>query len=88
MLPVLGTIKTHESTRKLHRRIAGGTAKVNSATVRREAGRWFVPFTVEIQRTERSPARPRVIGVDRAITTLALLGPDTAVGQPWVHTIP
>ena len=58
MLPVLGTIKTHESTRKLHRRIAGGTAKVNSATVRREAGRWFVPFTVEVQRTERSPARP------------------------------
>ena len=58
MLPVLGTIKTHESTRKLHRRIAGGTAKVNSATVRREAGRWFVPFTVEVQRTERSPACP------------------------------
>jgi hypothetical protein len=52
MLPVLGTIKTHESTRKLHRRIAGGTAKVNSATVRREAGRWFVSFTVEVQRTE------------------------------------
>jgi putative transposase len=35
VLPVLGTIRTHESTRKLHRRVAGGTATVKSATVRR-----------------------------------------------------
>jgi putative transposase len=38
-LPVLGRLKTHESTRKLQRRVSGGTAKVISATVRREAGR-------------------------------------------------
>jgi hypothetical protein len=31
-LPVLGTIKTHESTRKLQRRIADGRARVLSAT--------------------------------------------------------
>ena len=41
-LPRLGTIKTHESTRKLHRRIADGRARILSATVRAEAGRWFV----------------------------------------------
>jgi transposase len=63
-LPVLGTISTHESTRKLHRRVAAGTARVKSATVRREAGRWFASFTVEVQRAERTPARPdAVIGV-------------------------
>jgi putative transposase len=72
-LPVLGTIKTHESTRKLHRRITGGTAKVMSATVRREAGRWFVSFTVQVRRAERAPARPdAVIGVDLGIKTLAV----------------
>jgi putative transposase len=72
-LPVLGTIKTHESTRKLHRRIINGTATVNSATVRREAGRWFVSFTVQVQRAERTPARPdAVIGVDLGIKTLAV----------------
>ena len=57
-LPVLGTIKTHENTRKLHRRVAAGTAKVKSATVKREAGRWYVSFTVEVQRAQRAPARP------------------------------
>lgn len=72
-LPVLGTLRTHESTRKLHRRIANGTAEVRSATVRREAGRWFVSFTVQVQRAERTPARPdAVIGVDLGIRTLAV----------------
>jgi IS605 OrfB family transposase len=72
-LPVLGAIKTHESTRKLHRRIANGTATVKSAAVRREAGRWFVSFTVEVQRVQRTPACPdAVIGVDLGIKTLAV----------------
>ncbi len=72
-LPVVGTIKTHESTRNLHRRIANGTATVTSATVRREAGRWFVAFAVEVQRAERAPARPgAVVGVDLGVKTLAV----------------
>jgi hypothetical protein len=33
-LPRLGQIKTHESTRKLARRIEAGTARILSATVR------------------------------------------------------
>jgi IS605 OrfB family transposase len=72
-LPVLGTLRTHESTRKLHRRVTAGTARVRSATVRREAGRWFASFTVEVQRAERTPARPdAVVGVDLGIKTLAV----------------
>ena len=71
-LPRLGTIKTHESTRKLHRRIAAGRARILSATVRAEAGRWFACFTVEVQRAVRAPARPdAVVGVDLGIKTLA-----------------
>jgi hypothetical protein len=72
-LPVLGRIKTPESTRKLARRVEGGTARITSTTVRREAERWFVAFPVEVHRAERAPARPdTVIGVDLGITTLAV----------------
>jgi IS605 OrfB family transposase len=72
-LPRLGVIKTHESTRKLHRRIADGRVRILSAIVRAEAGRWFVSFTVEAQRAERTPARPdAVVGVDLGVKTLAV----------------
>jgi putative transposase len=43
-LPRLGTIRTHESTRKLARRLKAGTARILSATVSRTAQRWFVSF--------------------------------------------
>jgi putative transposase len=39
-LPKLGTIRTHESTRKLARRVVDGTARILSATVSRTAQRW------------------------------------------------
>jgi putative transposase len=72
-LPRLGTIKTHESTRKLQRRIADGRARILSATVRAEADRWFVSFTVEVQRAESAPARPdAIVGVDLGVRTLAV----------------
>jgi transposase len=76
-LPRLGTVKTHESTRKLQRRIANGTARILSATVRLESGRWFVAFTVEIQRAAKRPMRPdAVVGVDLGIKTLAVFSDD------------
>ncbi|MGH3714211.1 MAG: IS607 family element RNA-guided endonuclease TnpB [Micromonosporaceae bacterium] len=82
-LPRLGAIKTHESTRKLARRLEAGTARILSATVRREAGRWFCAFTVEVQRTTRQPARPdAVIGMDLGITTLAVLSHGPAEPNP------
>src|SRR3981189_1790241 len=57
-LPRVGTIKTHESTRKLARRLQTGTARILSATVRRDAGRWYCAFTVEVARQASAPARP------------------------------
>jgi putative transposase len=83
-LPVLGTLKTHENTRKLHRRIANGTAKVTSATVKREAGRWYVSFCVQVDKQDRVPARPdAVIGVDLGVRTLAVFSDGRpAVGNP------
>lgn len=82
-LPKVGTLKTHESTRKLHRRLQAGTARVLSATVRREAGRWFVSLTCKVDRTHRAPSRPgQGVGVDLGIKTLAVLSDGTVVDNP------
>ena len=78
-LPRLGTIRTHESTRKLARRVERGTARILSATVSRTAQRWFVSFTVEVERAvPRRHARPgSAIGIDLGVKTL-LTGVDDA----------
>jgi putative transposase len=82
-LPRVGRIKTHESTRKLARRLEAGTARVLSATVRREGGRWFCAFTVQVQRQAGSPALPdAVVGVDLGVTTLAVLSDRQCVPNP------
>jgi putative transposase len=71
-LPKIGTIGTHESTRKLARRLENGTARILSATVSRTAQRWFVSFTVEVERDVPEQHAPpgSAIGVDLGIKTL------------------
>ncbi|MFU8854440.1 IS607 family element RNA-guided endonuclease TnpB [Micromonospora sp. SL1-18] len=83
VLPRLGRLKTHESTRKLARRIEAGTARILSATVRHDGGRWHVAFCVELDRVVRTPTRPRaVVGVDVGITHLAVLSTGEMVPNP------
>ncbi|GAB3692762.1 IS607 family element RNA-guided endonuclease TnpB [Nocardiopsis oceani] len=73
-LPVVGRVRTHESTRKLHRRLTNGTARILSATVSHRRGRWQVAFQVEIERAPRVPARPQgVAGVDLGVKSLAVV---------------
>jgi IS605 OrfB family transposase len=82
-LPRVGTIKTHESTRKLARRLEMGTARILCATVRRDGGRWYCAFTVEVTRRVSAAARPaQVVGVDLGISTLAVLSTGAAVPNP------
>jgi putative transposase len=71
-LPRLGVVATHESTRKLARRLDNGTARILSATVSRTAQRWFVSFTVEVERSvPQRHARPgSAIGIDLGVKTL------------------
>ncbi|MEV1132152.1 IS607 family element RNA-guided endonuclease TnpB [Agromyces sp. NPDC049794] len=83
VLPRLGRLKLHESARKLARRLETGTARIMSATVRRDSGRWHVAFTVEVQRAERQPAQPAsVVGVDVGIKHLAVLSTGELVDNP------
>jgi putative transposase len=82
-LPRLGAIRLHESARKLARRIDAGTARILSATVKREAGRWFVSFACEVDRAIRTPARPdAVVGVDVGISHLAVLSTGETIANP------
>lgn len=78
-LPRLGTIRTHESTRKLARRLENGTARILSATVSRTAQRWYVSFTCEVERAipERHVRPGSAIGIDLGVKTL-LTGVDDA----------
>ena len=78
-LPRLGTIRTHESTRKLARRLENGTARILSATVSSTAQRWFVSFTAEVERAvpDRHVRPGSVIGLDLGVKAL-LTGVDDA----------
>jgi putative transposase len=71
-LPRLGTVKTHESTRKLARRLENGTARILSATVSRTAQRWYVSFAVEAERDvpERHARPGSAVGIDLGVKTL------------------
>jgi len=83
VLPRLGRIRTHESTRKLARRLEAGTARILSTTITRTADRWYVSFTVEVQRRVRAPAQPEtVVGVDVGIRHLAVLSTGEVIPNP------
>jgi putative transposase len=77
-LPRLGAVRTHESTRKLARRIEAGSARILSATVRQDsAGRWHCALQVIVEAKTR-PAHARrsahaVVGVDVGVKADSLL---------------
>ncbi|WP_234533761.1 IS607 family element RNA-guided endonuclease TnpB [Streptomyces shenzhenensis] len=77
-LPRLGTIRTHEPTVKLLDRVQAGTARILSATVRHERGRWFVSFQAEVKRDLLRVTRPDVaVGIDLGVKTLAVMADST-----------
>ncbi|MDT2006032.1 IS200/IS605 family element transposase accessory protein TnpB [Rhodococcus opacus] len=82
-LPRIGMMRTHESTRKLARRVAAGTARIRSATVSLRSGRWFVSFSVEVERSDPAPTLPEsVVGVDLGVKFLAVLSTGEVVPNP------
>jgi hypothetical protein len=82
-LPRLGTIKLHESARELARRLEAGTARILSATVRLDGGRWYVSLSCEVDRQITAHDRPgTVVGVDVGITHLAVLSTGQIIENP------
>jgi putative transposase len=80
-LPRVGRVKVCEPTGKLTEKLAGGAARLLGATVSRTAGRWFVSFTVEVERDVPEPAGG-VVGVDLGVSCLAVLSTGEKVPNP------
>lgn len=74
-LPRLGSIRTKETTDKLKGRIT-------SATVSREADRWFVSFTVQRTRMPEQNNSTEIVGVDLGLATFAMLSDGTKFNHP------
>src|SRR5262245_23848922 len=72
-LPKLGRLRLHELPTALTGELRAGTTRISSATVSREADRWFVTFRVERVTVIRTRPTGKPIGVDFGITTLATL---------------
>ncbi|MEV7787684.1 IS607 family element RNA-guided endonuclease TnpB [Streptomyces sp. NPDC088106] len=84
-LPRLGTLRTHEPTVKLLDRVRAGTARILSATVRHERGRWFVSFQAQVKRGLVGVTRPdAAVGIDLGVKTLAVMADST--GE--IRTVP
>jgi putative transposase len=76
----IGEIKTYESTRKLYRHLERGTGRIVAATVTERGGKFFISFTVKVERqipVTRAPVK--IIGIDVGLSTLYTgAGPDGA----------
>jgi len=84
-LPRMSGIRIHERADGFRDRIQAGTARILTATVRHERGRWFVSFQVEVKRDIIRVARPDVaVGIDLGVKTLAVMA-DSA-GE--IRTVP
>jgi putative transposase len=81
-LPRIGVVKTHEPTVKLADRLADGRARILSATLRIEAGRWLVSFTCEVCREAVPQPTGPAVGVDAGVSCLAVVSTGQKVPNP------
>lgn len=65
-LPRIGMVRTKESTTKFKGRIL-------SATVSREANRWYCSLGVEVNRVETQPITGEVVGIDLGLSEFAVI---------------
>jgi putative transposase len=83
-LPRAGTIRTHETTRKLARRVEAGTARILSAALSEDSsGRWSCSFQVIVRRSASVPGHigtgTQAVGIDvgvKADSLLVIAAPD------------
>ena len=82
-LPRIGRLRTSEATPALRQRLTQGTARILSAAVSCEAGRWCVAFGCEVERAVvESNGHDDTVGVDLGVLTLATLSTGEVVAGP------
>ena len=82
----VGRLRTAEAMGALRRKIEAGTARIMSATVSKEADRWFVSFTCEVVRpTPPDNCNGDTVGVDLGVFRLMTLSTGAVV--PGGHAL-
>lgn len=64
---------------KLHRPVAG---RIKTVTLKRDAGRWYVCFSVEIEPVPHDTQRIHDIGIDLGLASFAVLSDGTVITNP------
>jgi putative transposase len=77
-LPAVGDVAAREDMSWLTDRMDAGSARILGATIREQAGRWWISFQVEVDRDEinkrHRPARDApAIGIDLGLRTFAVI---------------
>jgi putative transposase len=80
-LPGVGSVGTREDMGWLAERVADGRARVIGATVREQAGRWWVSFQLDIDRADINTRRQVLVdapscGIDLGLKTFATVVDD------------
>jgi len=85
-LPRIGLVKTKERTDKLVGLIQAKKARILSATISREADRFYVSLTCEVERPEPKPKEVKreddVVGIDLGLSSFATLSDGTPIDAP------
>ncbi|WP_376791507.1 RNA-guided endonuclease InsQ/TnpB family protein, partial [Thermoflexus sp.] len=81
-LPRIGKVRTKERTEKLLALLQAGKARILSATIAREADRWYVSLTCEVERPDPPPREGEPVGVDLGLTSFLALSDGTTVEAP------
>jgi len=84
-LPRIGKVRVKERTDRLLELLQVKKARVLSAAISREADRWFVSLTCEVERPDPIPRVPRdndVVGVDLGLMSFLVLSDGMRVEAP------
>ncbi|MER3401515.1 MAG: transposase, partial [Thermoflexus sp.] len=81
-LPRIGKVRTKERTEKLLALLSEGRARILSATVAREADRWYVSLTCDVERPDPPLRQGEPVGVDLGLASFLVLSDGTRVDAP------
>ena len=85
-LPRIGKVRSKEPTDRLLKLIEEGKARIISATISEEAGRFYVSLTCEVEKEEPKPKKVRnhedVVGIDLGLKSFAVLSTGEKIQAP------
>jgi len=81
-LPRIGKVRTKEWTDKLLALLESNKARILSATISREADRWYVSLTCEVERPDPPQREGEPMGIDLGLSAFLVLSDGTRIEAP------